>query len=124
VSTIKNLVSEELKKIEHKDLRRKHAEDLVAKVQWQWKKDGSFVDYHPIANMEIEEAYQSGRKAIVVETSDGPVTVDIASMREETHEPPYSSVDIWRRDFEKERKEGRSYILVVNYTVSCIRVYI
>ena len=106
VSTIKNLVSEELKKVEHKDLKRKHAEDLVAKVQWQWKKDGSFVDYHPVANMDIEEAYQSKRKAIVVETPDGPVTVDMASMQEVTNQPPYSSVEIRRKDFEKERKEG------------------
>ena len=106
VAHIMQLVNEELKKIEHDDLRRRHAEDLVAKIQWQWKKDDTYQDYEPRANMEIEEAYQTKNKIAILETVDGPVTVDTRQMREVQDNPPYSSVEIRRRDFEKERKEG------------------
>ena len=111
VAHVMQLVNEELKKIEHDDLRRRHAEDLVAKIQWQWKKDDTFQDYDPRANMEIEDAYQSENKVAILETADGPVTVDTRQMREFQDNPPYSSVEIRRRDFEKERKEGeRCYL--------------
>ena len=111
VAHVMQLVNEELKKIEHDDLRKRHAEALVAKIQWQWKKDGDFQDYDPHANMEIEEAYQSKNKIAILETADGPVRVDTKKMREVQDSPPYSRVEIRRRDFEKERKEGeRCYL--------------
>ena len=106
VAHVMQLVNEELKKIEHEDLRRKHAEALVAKIQWQWKKNDTFQDYDARSNMEIEEAYQSKNKIAILETADGPVSVDTRQMREVQDNPPYSSVEIRRRDFEKERKEG------------------
>ena len=106
VAHVMQLVNEELKKIEHDDLRRKHAKDLVAKIQWQWKQGNIFQDYDPCANMVIEEAYQSENKIAILETADGPVTVDTRQMRGIQDNPPHSSVEIRRKDFEKERKES------------------
>ena len=111
VDYIMQLLKEEINKIEHDDLWRTHAEDLVAKIQWQWKKGNTFQDYNPVDNKKIEEAYQSVDKIIVLETSNGPVTVDTKQlqMREVRDGSTFSSVEIRRRNLEEERKKSELY---------------